>query len=102
MASKKSARKSNRLEAVANETFKRFSQADWNLTLAEGDEISEPEPKSVQDAMRSKFYAMAEMVNAATERVNLRNVSARYARGRISRELIPSTCARVRASIRNR
>lgn len=98
MANNKSMRKSKRLEAIANEAFKRFSQASWATKLAEGDEISKPSPKAVQERLNAIFWAAAAADSAATARVNLRNVAARYSLKRITKAQIPVICARIRKS----
>lgn len=76
MPSQKSIRKSRRVEAVAREQFKRFSQASWALHLAEGDEISASAPEAERKLLETKFWDAAAAEHAATERVSLRNVSA--------------------------
>jgi hypothetical protein len=98
MVSKKSIRKSQRLEAVANEAFKRFAAASWALDLASGDEdgLEAPAPEAQQKKLRDAFWATNAMTAQATIRVNLRNVSARFHRGRITRDEISVVIARVR------
>lgn len=99
MVSRKSIKKTRRIEAIANEAFKRFSQASWATKLAEGDEISEPSPKAVQERLNAIFWAAAAADSAATARLNLRNVAARYRLKRITKEQIPVICNRIRESM---
>lgn len=102
MQSRKSIRKSERARRVSLESLKRFSELSWALYLAEGDEITPPAPESEQEQLRAKFWAAAAVETAATERVNLRNVAARFKRGRITKDEIPAVCERVRRSIKER
>jgi hypothetical protein len=97
MKSRKSIKKSNRSEAIAREAFKRFSNASWALSLAEGDECTNPAPAETQSKLRAIFWAAANAETAATARVNLRNVAARYSLRRITKAQIPTIIARIRA-----
>lgn len=99
MPSRKSIQKSRRAEDVARESFRRFSRASWALSLAEGDEISKPTTAEVQVQLRAIFYAAGRAESAARDRVNLRNVAARYALKRITKARIPDIVARIRAGI---
>lgn len=96
MVSKRYQRKSERIEKIANESFKRFSHASWVLDLAQGDELDSPKPETVQEQLRNAFYAAGERVSQSTLRVNLRNIASRFALGRITKDQIAEKCALVR------
>lgn len=96
MSTRKSIKKSRRIEAAAQERFKRFSQASWALSLAEGDEIGDPAPKSEQEKLSADFWDAAEAEKQAAQRLNLRNVNARLKRGKIRKDQIPQICERIK------
>lgn len=102
MVSKRYQRKSERIEKIANESFKRFSNASWALDLAQGDELDSPKPETVQNKLRTAFYAAGEQVSQSTLRVNLRNIASRFALGRITKDQIAEKCALVRQMEANR
>lgn len=102
MVSKRYQRKSERIEKIANEQFKRFSNASWALDMSRGDEYDEPATEATQEKLRAQFYAVAAQVSQSTLRVNLRNVASRFRLGRITKEQIAEKCALVRQMEANR